>query len=258
MLPHDFPEKLEKAIKDTLSATNRPFYHEYDLEYHLACKLHKSFENKPMDNELTDISMEFPTRIEDSEQKKTDRTKHIDMLLEFKSNTVIPIELKHVSTEGSNNGGFVLYDFLDDIMRLERFLQTPKDNKGNSLKVPMGYVLFVTDDAAIYGCKPCCNGPCKRASCTIKQKGEYYPLRLYSDVDGIKALSKGEYYWVHFDKNDDGEYKLRPDYIKKERPDRIILENDYSVQWKYVENTANPEIKYHYLLIPVTAPKQEN
>lgn len=148
-----------EVIKE-LKKNNRIFCSEADFQHTLAWTIKQKYENK-----IKKIYLEFPFIIKE-EQKKQEEHNHLDILIVFKDNKMIPIELKYKTTypnanknkkgelyensdenikfivrnQGAKNYG--CYNYIKDISRIESF---KKDNMFKD-DFEEGYAIFLTND----------------------------------------------------------------------------------------------------------------
>lgn len=131
----EFTAMLKTAIVETLDnpyfIEPRDFYHENDFQFQLALKLKEKIQP-------AEIAFEYPMKFPDS-----NRTQHIDIMVKLDDGQMVPIELKHVSKEKTDNGGFVLYSFINDVIRMEDIFKKEQS-------VEFSYALFVTNVRNIY------------------------------------------------------------------------------------------------------------
>jgi hypothetical protein len=120
-------------------ATNRPIFHsEADFQHALAWEIHTA---KP----AASIRLELPVQIDGS------RRIHLDLLVEAdKERYVLELKYKSIAMMAQVNGeqfallnqaaqDFGRYDFLKDVMRLERYVAWAPNS--------IGYAIFISNNA---------------------------------------------------------------------------------------------------------------
>lgn len=218
-------DKLINLIKEVMLNAKRTIVCEAQLQFDLAWKLKKFYEETDTVNVFLEYAVKDGKQKAEDE-KKNSRYSYYDIVIK-EGDEFIPIELKSKTKsvkdrdEYSNQSAQDLarYDFWRDVERIENFSTWSKQPAN------IGYAVMVTNDGAY-----------------VKNSGENAMYKNFA-MNRNRAVKAGVLDWIW-------KTGKRTETVGNNRVDGLTISNDYELNWEE-EVPAKNDVKFNVLVLEV-------